>query len=419
MLSITLLHHFVCLILQNLAKILTDDGKRRPSTADEAELHRYYKWSLPEKPLWDGTPIEHRTTANPDAVNTGDTAPASWEGPHLQADSARQSQYHALQAQQLSSSPQGAASTKPVIAQQDARSNTAAASKTTSADQQAALRGKIEELKRKRAAITAEKAARVKAAAEAAAAEAAAAEAAATAAAATAQQQSAPHVSFHDVEPIQSAKTTLPEADGSQHNNLPASLTPNLSNNSSNLDVGTQTPPGTAEFCQRQDSLAFDTTNSCSWQSKSADTAYTPQTNHHSSKHTSAIKQTAQSPANNQHVDQSMVDRAISRASCAGLAPSPKQSAYQAIFSNPPQILKDPLPEAGHYSSHALHSHSTYPSSKRQDPYWQPPHPMQQEDMTRTMTAGALYGSPAPRLYQAYEHSGAPMDIDSGCENTP
>ena len=410
--------------MQNLTKILTNDGKRHPSTADEAELHHFYKQSLPEKPLWDGKPIEHRATANPDAVNTGDTAPASWEGPHLQADSARQSQYNALQAQQPSNNAQETArSTEPVTAQQTAISSTEAASKTSRADQQAELRAKLEAIKRKRAALTAEKAAKAKAAADAAA--------------VASQQHCASHDNCHDVAPKQSNSSTLPGAAHTHHDvapiqfdtsnstsaehchcdSLPASAAASLSDNSNDSDAATRSLPGMADSCQRQESHASNTMKSCSWEHQPANTAHPPQAIQHSDQRTAASNQQSQPPASNQHVDQSRVERAACRANNAGIAPSPRQAAFDAVFSNTPDILKDPLPRDGSYSSYTLRAQPTTPLTQPQDQHMQSPHPLQQERMTRTMTATDLYGSPAPSFCQMPQQPGTPMEIDSGCPN--
>ena len=395
--------------MQNIAKVLLDNAKVGLREGDRKVLQQLHSQSLPTRPLWDGKAIQHRPAVNPDAMNTGDEAPSSWEGPHLLADSTRQAQCHSLQAQgkqsgndqQTDTTESGSPEPK-----HDASVSQAAGRPTAAEEERLA---KIEEAKRALEA-TRQKLAAAKARKQAALCE---------------RQQNAAAV-------LPATETTGLQASVAVSTAAPSRHPDTRSNNALNNPVigkATQNEPESTPSCQqkklkyapvsqhRQDPdtvvqhadipLAASPRGSNGFRAEPIVSSITNQ---------GRDKHVACSADSGQGLDPKEVNAAKRRVSHAGLATAAHQRQFDKVVSNPPKVLAEPAPTQQHICNPA-------PASPLADQHtgahWnllQPAPPLQQAPMTRSQDDSVVGSMPDCRGSLLCHDTASPMDIDSACQ---
>ena len=398
-----------CLCMQNIAKVLLDGAKEGLREGDRKVLQQLHSQSLPSRPLWDGKAITHRSAVNLDAMNTGDEAPLSWEGPHLVADSTRQAQCHALQTQGKQSG-NDQQTDRPESGRPKPKHNASireADGRPTAAEEEQVA--KIEETKRALEA-TRQKVAAAKARKQATLCE--------------RQQNAAAGLPATETAGLQ-ASVAVSTAAPSRH--------PDTSSNTplSNPVVGkaTQNEPESTPSCQqkklkyapvsqhRQDPdtvvqhadipLAASPRGSNRIRAKPTDSSADNQ---------GRDKQAACNADNGQSLDTKEVSAAKRRVSHAGLATAAHQRQFDKVVSNPPKVLAEPAPTQQHIYNPAPASPLADQHTRAQRDLLQPAPPLQQAPMTHSQEDSVVGSMPDCRGNLLCHDTASPMDIDLACQ---
>lgn len=380
-----------CSGLQKMVRMLLDDGEKLLTKSHKVALQQLHKRWMPDVPLWDGKTIEHRATVNPDAVDVGDEAPASWEGPHLQPDASRQDQHKALQAstncRNIALRQSSVTSTEADALAKQIAENTRKikALKRQAAAKKQKLRDACSKQQQK-ASVQVEPTAKV-----------------------TSQAQS----KVADVQ----MPTNPPSSDAA-----PARQQGELSAKVTDHSTESPGPPNTFQLQQSgNDSPAA--AKSCAVLSASSPSESKPshlskdQGQHRNVSCETRNRPTAESLSCNQSAKDNAISAAIRRTSHAGLAAAISQQSLDALKSNVPQILLEPRKSGLTCHTASLSQQVTADTLQYQSQSSQiiSVAPSQHEPMTRSVANSDWHGhadyQASPQTQQA--DTAMSMDIDS------